>query len=144
MLIFYGLEELVYKMKKNDKKINLVNWILIALTIFIIILIFTAIDYYIHTLNEKYSVPDYYFKNKIIFGTLMGFITYSLIKKKIKTPLIKSFIFSAIISILLQIRYYLEGYPKIFVFEFLIFHFLILFPLSWIFFKLSKTTFAVA
>ncbi len=124
------------KMKKRDKKIKIIDWIFIALIILIIILIFTAVDYYIHTLKEDYSVPSYYFKNKIIFGTLIGFITYFFIRKI--SLLKKALIFSAIISVLLQTRYYLEGYSKIFIFEFLIFHFLILLLVSFIIFRLLK------
>ncbi|MEK6859745.1 MAG: hypothetical protein AABX54_02920 [Nanoarchaeota archaeon] len=123
-------------MKKRDKKIKIIDWIFIALIILIIILIFTAVDYYIHTLKEDYSVPSYYFKNKIIFGTLIGFITYFFIRKI--SLLKKALIFSAIISVLLQTRYYLEGYSKIFIFEFLIFHFLILLLVSFIIFRLLK------
>lgn len=124
-------------MKQKNRK-NKESIILALLIVFTIILIFTAIDYYIHSLSEEYSAPSYYFKNKIIFGTLIGFITYISIKNRIKTPLIKSLMFSSVISILLQIRYYLEGYPKIFVFEFLFIHFIILFLVSFAVFSLSK------
>lgn len=103
------------------------------LIILMIILIFTLIDYFFHLLSAEYSVPSYYFRNKIIFGTIIGFITYLLIRKQ--KPLAKSLIFSAVISILLQTRYYLEGYPKDFVFLFLGIHFAILWLVSSIIFK---------
>ena len=96
--------------------------------ILLIINIFTFIDFIIHLLSEKYDVPDYYFRNKIIFGTGIGFISYLIVEKK--NLLIKSLIFSAIISILLQIRYFLEGYSIYFVLLFLIIHFAILFIIS--------------
>lgn len=107
------------------------------LTILGIILIFTFIDYLIHILNKEYYVPSRYFANKIIYGTIIGFITYSFLKKK--TLLTKSLIFSLVVSILLQVRYFLEGYTLSFIILFLIIHFLILWPTSWIAFKVTKT-----
>ncbi len=123
-------------MKQNKKESKIKDLALEIISVIAIILIFTAIDYYIHSLSKEYSVPSYYFKNKIIFGSLIGFAAYFFIKNK--QLLTKSIIFSAVISILLQTRYYLEGYPKKFVFEFLIFHFLILLPISLMIFKILK------
>ena len=93
-----------------------------------IILIFALFDFFAHTLNVEYSVPPRYFPNKIIYGTLIGFVTLLIFKKQ--KPLVRSLFFSGVISVLLQIRYYLEGYPKDFVFLFLGIHFIILFILS--------------
>ena len=115
------------------------NSLSILVLILIIILIFTLIDIFVHSLSEEYAVPDYYYRNKIIFGTLIGFITYFFVKKK--KLLTKSLIFSAVVSILLQIRYFLEGYSKLFVFEFLVLHFLMLFPVSLIIFKTLENRF---
>src|SRR3989344_2974124 len=98
-------------MKKGNeakKKRTFKNLVLIFLAVLVIILIFTFIDYLIHQLKEEYAVPSYYFGNKIIFGTIIGLVAYLLVRKK-NLPA-KSLIFSAIISILLQVRYYLEGY----------------------------------
>jgi len=121
-------------MKKRKKKFKFRNLVLIFASIFIIILIFTLIDVVVHSLSEEYSVPDYYFRNKIIFGTIIGFITYLFIKKN--GLFVKSLIFSAVVSILLQIRYFLEGYSLKFVIEFLFFHFLMLLPASLIIFRI--------
>ena len=123
-------------MKKGNeakKKRTFKNLVLIFLAVLVIILIFTFIDYLIHQLKEEYAVPSYYFGNKIIFGTIIGLVAYLLVRKK-NLPA-KSLIFSAIISILLQVRYYLEGYQLSFVLEFLLFHFLILLVLSLIIFR---------
>ena len=119
---------------KGNKK--LISLFLIFSVILFIILLFTLVDYFIHLLSEEYSIPPYYFRNKIIFGTIIGLIIHFFIKKQ--KPLVKSLIFSAMISILLQIRYFLEGYSRTFVFEFLFFHFLILLPISFIVFILLK------
>lgn len=99
-----------------------------------IILIFALVDYFFHQLSEEYSVPPYYFPNKIMYGTIIGFITYWLFIP-MKNPWLKSLIFSAIIAILLQIRYFLEGYPLDFVVLFLFIHFAILWLVSWVTFK---------
>lgn len=112
------------------------NLVIALLIILVIILIFTFIDFLIHLLKEEYSVPSYYFRNKIIFGTIWGFVVY-LFARKLK-PIAKSLIFSLAISVVLQIRYYLEGYPKDFVFIFLGIHFVILFVVSYLTFKLIE------
>jgi len=64
------------------------------------------------------------------------FLLHSLGRKK--DPFIKSLFFSLTVDVSLQIRYFLEGYPFDFVFLFLLLHFFILFPVSWIFFKFIK------
>ena len=105
-----------------------------------IISLFTLIDYYVHTLSEEYSVPGYYFKNKMIFGTIYCFIGLLIFRN---WKLIwKSLFLSGFISVVLQTRYYFEGYPSEFVLEFLLFHFLMLIPscliVLWIYGKFFK------
>ena len=121
-------------MKNGKEGVKFRPLILIFLSVFIIILIFTLIDVFVHSLSERYAVPDYYFRNKVIFGTIIGFVTYLVIKNK--KLFVKSLIFSAVVSILLQIRYFLEGYSLKFVIEFLFFHFLMLIFVSLICFKI--------
>lgn len=106
------------------------------LAVFAVILIFAFIDFLIHSSSEEYAVPSYYFRNKIIFGTIIGLIAYYFIRRT--RPLAKALLFSAAVSILLQIRYFLEGYPIKFVIEFLVIHFAILLPLSLLFFYLFR------
>lgn len=111
-------------MAKKRKSFNYQQIILALIAVIIIIAIFGFFDFLAHSTSEKYNVPDYYFRNKIIYGTLIGFITWFFIKNK---PIIeKALIFSAVVSILLQIRYYLEGYALSFVILFLFIHFIIL------------------
>ncbi len=102
-----------------------------------IILIFTLIDYFFHQLSPEYSVPSRYFPNKIIYGTLIGFIMFWLLAT-MKRPWLKSLFFSGVTVIFLQIRYFLEGYPLNFVIEFLFIHFAILYLVSWLSFKFIK------
>jgi len=101
-----------------------------------IILLFTATDYAIHSLSEEYAVPSDYYRNKIIFGAIIGFIAYILVRNK--NPLPKALIFSTAVAVLLQVRYFLEGYPLNFVIEFLFIHFTILFAISYLTFNHLK------
>lgn len=101
-----------------------------------IILVFTLLDFLAHDLSESFAVPEYYFRNKIIFGIIYGFAIYMLTEKM--KPLKRALTFSGIIAILLQVRYYFEGYAKWFVFLFLGLHFLMLLVSSLVGFWISK------
>ena len=122
-----------YKRKSLDAK-KIIIRLLIVLSI---VLIFTFIDYLANQTSEEYSVPSRYFTNKVIYGTLIGFISLFFLRKF--NFFTKGILFSAIIAVLLQIRYFIEGYPLEFVLEFLLFHFLMLAPISvlafWLFGK---------
>ena len=101
-----------------------------------VILVFTFFDYLIHGLSPDYAVPNYYFINKILYGTLIGFIAYLFVRKM---PILKkSIILSAAVSILLQTRYYLQNYSPSFVLMFMAIHFAILFIVSYLGIKLVK------
>ena len=121
------------KNKNNYKRISLV-----VLTILVVIIIFTFIDYLFHILKEEYAVPSRYFTNKIIYGTIIGLITYYFDRDK--QPVIKSLIFSGVISILLQIRYFVEGYNIDFVVLFFFIHFAILLIVSYLSFKILEAS----
>jgi len=98
----------------------------------VIIIIFTVLDYFTHQLSPEYSVPGYYFTNKIIFGILIGFIALIFLNKINWGK--RALLMSLIVSVLLQTRYYLESYPKKFIWEFMLFHFLMLIISSFIVF----------
>ena len=101
-----------------------------------VVLIFAGFDYLIHGLSSEYTVPSRYFINKIIYGTVIGYTAYLLFRnKKLFT---RSLLVSLCVSVLLQVRYFLEGYPKDFVFLFLGIHFILLLPISFVIFKLSE------
>ena len=118
------------------KRLNFERILLTITIIFIAVVIFTAIDYLVHGLSPEYSVPDYYFKNKIIFATIIGSIVYFFIRKRVFWQ--KSLIVSLVTAVLLQIKYYLQGYPKEFVFEFMLFHFLMFLASSMLMFYLFR------
>lgn len=103
-----------------------------------IILVFGLVDYFFHQLSAEYSVPPRYFPNKIIYGTIIGLVAFWLLTN-LKRLWLKSLIFSAIIAVFLQIRYFFEGYPLDFVVLFLFIHFLILWLVSWVAFKLISS-----
>jgi len=117
-------------------KINYKELLFTFLIVLGIILIFTGIDYLAHLTSPDYSVPSRYFPNKMIYGTIIGFFTYLFIKNK--KPLTKALIFSSVIAVLLQIRYFIEGYNLNFVITFLFIHFFILLITSWIVFSKVK------
>jgi hypothetical protein len=121
-------------MKKTEYK-GIVKVILVVL---VIIIVFTFIDYLFHLISEEYSVPSYYYKNKVIYGTVIGLITYFFIRNK--NLLKKALIFSGVVAVLLQIRYYLEGYALDFVVLFLFVHFAILLIISYFMFKVLDKT----
>ncbi len=115
-------------MKINHRKLIKTFIVFIA-----VIAVFDIIDYLIHGLSPSFAVPEYYFRNKAIYGTLFAFITYLLIQRK--TAFTKALIVSGITSVLLQINYFILGYPLDFIVEFLFIHFAILLPVSWMAFK---------
>lgn len=108
-----------------------------CIILMVVIILFTIIDYFIHGLENYWSVPDYYFKNKIPFGFLWGLVGL-FIASKYKNIWLKSLIFSGTIAVTLQIRYFIEGYALDFVLIFLLFHFLTLYFLSLGMFKIFE------
>lgn len=103
------------------------DYVLAFLVILLAVLVFTGGDYLVHASSPDFAVPPYYFKNKLIFGTLMAFVVFLFFKDK--ETWVKSLIISGITSVLLQLRYYfIEHYPLGFVLEFLVIHFAIFFP----------------
>ena len=121
--------------KKSGKRLNIKKTAFIIIAIFAIIVLFTAVDYFVHYLSSEYAVPSYYFRNKIIYGAVYGAIIYFFVRNQ--TPFKKALFFSGI-AVLLQIRYFIEGYPLDFVLEFLAIHYLILLPISWLAFRYIK------
>jgi hypothetical protein len=113
--------------------LNLKRAGMILLFVFLIVLFFTAGDYLTHLTEEEYSVPMRYYTNKMIYGTLFGFVAYLLIWKR--SFWFRVVGFSVVVSVLLQVRYYLEGYSTHFVLLFLGIHFVLLLIFSYIGFK---------
>lgn len=118
------------------KKLDLWKIVPIVPIMLGIVLVFTLADFFVHSLSPEYAVPERYFRNKVMFGTLYGVLIFLLVRRQ---PLLaRSIIFSFVLSALLQARYLLEGYPLNFVFLFLGVHFVILLPLSFVFFRIME------
>jgi len=118
-------------------KTKIINWLFEGIVLSIVILLFTIFDHYFHGLEDKWSVPDYYFKDKIPFGFLWGVVGLFLVSR-VSGLNIKALILSGVVAMALQTRYFLTGYPFDFVVIFLFIHFIILFVLSYIMFRLFK------
>lgn len=122
--------------KKEKERLGFKKGFVALVFILELMLVFAFFDYVVHTVNPDYTVPLYFFTTKIIYGTLVGFIAYLFVRKK---PLIqKSAILAAVVSVLLQIRYLLAGYPTSFVLIFLIIHFVILFIVTYVGCKIAR------
>lgn len=98
-------------------------WIRQALVMFAVICIGTVFDWFAHQTSPLFSVPDYYFRNKIIFGTLIGWIALQVYRRRTANERWIAIWTSLTIAVLLQTRYFLEGYNLTFVISFLFVHF---------------------
>jgi hypothetical protein len=105
-----------------------------CIIVLVVILLFAGMDFFTHLLKDTWSVPDYYFKDKIPFGFLWG-IAGLFIASKFNNVWIKTLAFSGIIAVALQVRYFIEGYDLSFVFIFLFLHFAYLYFFSFFMFK---------
>jgi len=105
-----------------------------ALSAFIIVLIFTCIDFAVHTLSTSFAVESYYFTNKIIYGTILTFLVLVFVYNY-KDSIPKAVFVASIVSVLLQTNYFLLGYPIEFVAFFLVVHFIILYAVTYFFFE---------
>ena len=118
-------------------KSKTISFIYLLISLAVCILLFTFFDYLAHGLTARWKVPDYYFKNKIIYGFLWGIVLFFVVRK-MQNIWLKSAVFSGIIRLLLQLRYYIEGYDLSFVVIFLFIHFIILYFLSAIMFFIIR------
>lgn len=79
---------------------------------FLAVLVFTFFDWMVHSSFSYLAVPTWYFRNKIIFGTLYASLASLIFKKGSVNK--QAIIITAITVSLLQIRYALYGYPLLF------------------------------
>lgn len=92
--------------------------------IFVMIAVGTAIDYVVHHSNPAFAVPPEYFPNKIIFGTFWGVISLYFVRYFTKNWKLQAIFVPMIVAILLQVKYFLQGYDLYFVVLFLFLHYL--------------------
>ena len=103
--------------------------------VFWVILIGTGLDWIVHQMSAEYAVPDWYFRNKVIYGTLLGFGALLFIRRYTKNYRWEAFWMSLIVATLLQARYFMLGYPMDFVVLFLGVHFVAFLVPSWFIFR---------
>ncbi len=100
-------------------------WLKRIALIVLIICLGTIIDYFVHQMDPRFSVPATYFPHKIFYGSLWAFVGYFVFKKYLTTPLLLAFTMAAVPAILLQTMYYIQkhqlGWVVLF---FLLLHFL--------------------
>ena len=93
--------------------------------ILVIICLGTIIDYIVHQMDPRFSVPDTYFSHKIFYGTLWAFMGYLVFRRRIHTYLQLAVTMAAVPAILLQTMYFIQGHQlQWVVFLFLALHFL--------------------
>jgi len=91
--------------------------------ILLIVLLGTIIDYAVHSSSQRFFVLLEYYPNKIIFGTFWGFVSFKILRRWIKTPMALAVSMCAFVSIVLQTKYFLQGYAVDFVILFMFLHF---------------------
>ena len=89
----------------------------------------TCIDWFVHNSDPEYAVPDYYFRNKIIFGVFWAFI-FAQLYRKIGDWRVKAVLVPLSFVGLLQFNYYFQGYSLDFVISFMFVHFFAFLPAS--------------
>ena len=109
---------------------------LILIFVLEVMLVFTFLDFFLHSLSAAYEVPSRYFGNEVIYGTILGFFVYVLVKNK--KIFQKSLLFSAIMAAAIQLVYLSLGYSLSFVLTFLAINFVTMFIVSYLGFKIAK------
>lgn len=99
----------------------------------LIMLSATGIDWLTHQISPEYSVPADYFRNKIIYATIWGLL--GLIAMPTENNMTrKAAWISFMIAVVLQTRYFLQGYDFSFVVLFIFVHFFAFFiPMAIVF-----------
>ena len=119
------------------------KWVKIIALILLIISLGTVIDYIVHQMDPRFSVPNSYFPHKIFYGTLWAFAGYVVFRKSITTPLRAALIISATPAVLLQTMYFIQGHQLVWVvFFFLVLHFLMFLLPAYVICKKFKNVFA--
>lgn len=107
--------------------------------IILIIALGTIIDFFTHQITPKFWVPWEYFPNKIIFGSFWGFVAFKIFRRLTQNPRYLALWMSLAVAVILQTKYFLQGYALDFVILFMFLHFgMFLLPALWIFKKYKK------
>jgi hypothetical protein len=109
---------------------------LILIFVLEVMLVFAFLDYFAHLLSAAYAIPSRYFGDEVIYGTIAGFFAYILVKNM--KILSKSLMFSAIMSIGIELVYLSLGYPWSFILTFLVINFVVMFVVSYFWLRVKK------
>ena len=83
----------------------------IIILILIAIFIGTVLDYFVHQMSSRFSVPSSYFTHKVFYGTLWASLSFFVGRRFIsKNWLDLAFISAFITAVLLQVVYYVQGH----------------------------------
>lgn len=105
----------------------------------VMMLVATLIDWMVHSSSPKFYVPFEYYRNKVLFGAFWGLVGFYVFKRWVKNLNWLAVTVAAVIAIVLQTKYFLEGYDLYFVFLFMGLHFIMfLIPTSIIFKKFPR------
>lgn len=94
----------------------------------------TVLDYVVHHLHPMLMVPFDYYPNKIIFGAFWFFVFLNLFGYFTNNPKNLRISVPLAVAVILQTKYFFQGYPILFVVGFLFLHFMMFLPATfWIF-----------
>lgn len=100
------------------------------------------IDYIAHSTSSKFAVPPEYFRNKIIYGALNGFVAFGILKLFFRSPNKLALGVSLVVAVVLQTKYFLLGYNRFFVFLFMMLHFFMFLVPALVMFNVFKKVIA--
>lgn len=92
-----------------------------------VISIGTVFDWFAHGVSPRFAVPEYYFPHKILYGTIIGLLALWAYRRFLTSDRWLAFAVTLTVAILIQVRYYLQGYDLTFVLLFAGVHFVVWF-----------------
>lgn len=107
----------------------------------LVVLLGTIIDFVVHKSNIRFDVPFEYFPNKIIYGSIWAFVFLKIFSgwSQVKSPAVLAVLTFLGTAVVLQTKYFLQGYDLFFVFLFMFLHFIMfLIPAYFIFQKFKR------
>ena len=109
--------------------------------IMLVIVIGTFFDFFAHNASPRFSVPGEYFINKIIYGSLFGLIIFKILRNylKVTSPGRLALWMSLGVAVILQTKYFLQGYDLFFVGLFMILHFFIFLAPAYLLFVKNRS-----
>jgi hypothetical protein len=93
-----------------------------------------AFDYPVHLLRPEWNVPPEYFWGKIIFGVIWGVIALYVLRRMLAVTSQRTMALAvpAIVTVVLQTKYFYQGWPLSFVIIFMFLHYLMFLPGSFL------------